>query len=251
MLMKIKKRTKKIVLSVLILIALVVYCGYDFKEQKHQLAKAIAPSALGNVKQTLANLDTIKGFSNPIVHIIYKYHFKRKYQNRFIKNIKESVSNNRILNEISNIYKEYWKIKLLKKDTLLRTDSLLQRNLYDYFINEKLTTLPFSEYGSTELNRIIENQGAKAEFFFLNDIYGISIWDKEIVDNYNIELPNDTIDVNVTIIENYLLKDWQNFATVGDASNGGWVNRNKENIFCNKGEYNLNSEKFFNRFFKT
>ena len=248
--MKVKKRTKRIVLSTLLLIVLVVYCGYDFKSQKHQLAKAIAPSSLGNVKQTLANLDTIKGFSNPIVHIIYKYHFKRKYYNRFIKNQKESISSNEVLNEIANIYKEYWKIKVLKKDTLLQADSLLQRNLYNYFINEKLTTLPFSEYGFTELNRIIKNQGAKAEFFFLNDIYGISIWDKEIVDNYNIELPNDTIEVNVTIIENYLLKDWQNFATVGDAGNGGWVNRNKGNIFCNKGEYNLTSEKFLIGFLK-
>ena len=248
--MKVKKKTKRVAVSILIISTLVFYCGLNFNAQKFQLAKLIAPSASGNVKQTLINLNTTKGFSNPIVHLIYKYHFKRKYNNRFIQNESESVSSNMVLNNISNIYKEYWKIKLLKKNKIELADSLLQRKLHSYFKRNNLTQLPFEEYSNDELLRIIESQSAKAEFFYLNEIYGISIWDKESVKNYKIELPRDTIQVNVTIIENYLLKDWQNYATVGDSENGGWVNPNKANIYCNKGEYNFTSEKFLISFLK-
>ena len=58
--MKVKKRTKRIVLSALILVALIVYAKYNFNEQKAQLLRVLAPSSSENVKQTLANLDTIK-----------------------------------------------------------------------------------------------------------------------------------------------------------------------------------------------
>ncbi len=248
--MKVKKRTKRIIVSILIIIALIIYCGYNFKEQKFQLGEVIAPSSSGNVKQTLANLDTVKGFSNPIVHLAYKYYLKRKYHNRFIKNEEEKTSSNPILNEISNIYKEYWKIKLLKKSNIAQADSLLQRNLYTYLKNEKLTELSFEDYGSSELNRVIELQGAKAEFFYLNEIFGITIWDKESVKNYRIELPKNTIQVDVTIIENYLLRDWQNFATVGDVQTGGWVNIHTAKVYCNEGRYNFTSEGFLISYLK-
>ena len=248
--MKVKKRTKRIVLSALILVALIVYAKYNFNEQKAQLLRVLAPSSSENVKQTLANLDTVKGFSNPIVHLMYKYHFKRKYQNRFIKNHKESVSNNSILNEISNIYKEYWKIKMLRKPNLLIADSLLQRSLHTYLKNENLTKLSFNDYDSSELKRIIEAQGGFAEFFYLNGTYSVIIWDEQTVNNYNIELPNNTINIEVTNIENYLLKGAQHYATLGTSENGGWVNEHNSKVYCNKGAYDFSSEKFLISYLK-
>ena len=248
--MKVKKKTKKIIVSILIVGALVFYCAYNFKEQKLQLGKVIAPSSSGNVKQTLANLDTVKGFSNPIIHLVYTYYLKRKYHNRFVKNELENVSSNKVLNSISNIYKDYWKIKLLKKSNILQADSLLQRNLHSYFKRKNLTQLSFKEYSTDELMKIIEYQGAKAELFYLNEIYGITIWDEETVKNYRIELPKDTIQVDVTIIENYILRDWNNFATVGDSQTGGWVNSHTGKIYCNEGQYNFSSEGFLISYLK-
>ncbi len=248
--MNVKKRTKKIIVSILIISALVFYCSYNFKEQKIQLGEVIAPSSSGNVKQTLANLDTIRGFSNPIVHVFYRYFLKRKYHNRFVKNELENISSNKVLNSISNIYKDYWKIKLLKKSNIEQADSLLQQNLHSYFKSENLTELSFAAYSTDELIRIIESQGAKAELFYLNEIFGIIIWDEENVKNYRIELPKDTIEVDVTSIENYLLRDWLNFATVGDSQTGGWVNNHTGKIYCNEGRYNFNSEGFLISYLK-
>jgi hypothetical protein len=244
------KTKKKIGVSLLLIGILITYSIYNFKEQKQQLSELIAPSSFENVKQTLANLDSVKGFSNPIVHLVYKYRFKRRYHNRFIKNEKESISDNPILNEISNIYKEYWKIKMLRKPNFSIADSLLKRNLYSYFKSEKLTQLPFEEYTISELNRIIEEQGATAQFFYLNEKFSIIIWDKQTVNNYQIELPNDTINIEVTNIENYLLEGAQHYATVGESSNGGWVNEHTFKVYCNKGAYDFSSEKFLISYLK-
>lgn len=63
-------------------------------------------------------------------------------------------------------------------------------------------------------------------------------------------MPKDTIQIGVTIIENYILRDWGDFATVGDSKHGGWVNSNTGSVYCNEGEYNFNSEKFLIGFLK-
>ena len=167
-----------------------------------------------------------------------------------IKNESEIVSSNKVLNSISNIYKDYWKIKLLKKSNISQADSILPRNLYSYFKSKNLTQLSFNEYSTDELIKIIKNQGAKAELFYLNEINGIIIWDEEIVKNYRIELPKDTIQVDVTIIQNYLLRDWQTYATVGDSQTGGWVNRHTGKIYCNEGRYDFSSEGFLISYLK-
>ncbi|NQX97576.1 MAG: hypothetical protein HRT73_06810 [Flavobacteriales bacterium] len=95
-----------------------------------------------------------------------------------------------------------------------------------------------------EIKKAIENQNAYSEIFYLNETYGLKIWNKQTEKKYTIELPLDTLTISVVFIENYALKGLADFITIGSAQDGGWSSISKNKLFCHKGEYDLDSEKF-------
>ena len=75
----------------------------------------------------------IESLTNPLVN--YKYQeFKKKMDVRFISNdeIIENTSKNRIINDISIIYRNYWREELKKENPKNRTDSTLYKNITKY-----------------------------------------------------------------------------------------------------------------------
>ncbi len=70
------------------------------------------------------------------------------------------------------------------------------------------------------------------------------IWDKQSQSKYTVQLPEAKIDINVIFIENYVLRGASDYATFGYSQIGGWASNNDSSLFCNKGTYKLNSEKF-------
>ncbi|MFT4975360.1 MAG: hypothetical protein ACI8S6_001247 [Myxococcota bacterium] len=88
---------------------------------------------------------------------------------------------------------------------------------------------------------LIESTGLHAATFYLNRTYGLKIWEDQTVEMYHIELPDESIDVEVVFIKNYLLRGYNNYATMGAYNDGGWV-ATSSRVYCSTGEYNLNSE---------
>ena len=63
-----------------------------------------------------------------------------------------------------------------------------------------------SDENFEEVKKVIESQNAYSASFYLNETYGLKIWDKQAEKKYTIELPLDTLTISVVFIENYLLK---------------------------------------------
>jgi hypothetical protein len=57
-------------------------------------------------------------------------------------------------------------------------------------------------------------------------------------------LPKDTVKTTVVFIESYHINGYDEFATFGDSQVGGWAIKESATLYCNKGTYDLNSEKF-------
>lgn len=70
------------------------------------------------------------------------------------------------------------------------------------------------------------------------------IWDEENRSRYTIDMPENSIDVNVVFIEDYVLNGAASYATFGYSRIGGWASNEDSSLFCNKGAYELGSEKF-------
>jgi len=195
-------------------------------------------------------METINGFSNPIIHIVY-YKWKREIDARFItkSEVIENSSGNQIVNDISTIYRSYWRTELLKENVKNRTDTILYNNLKHYLLSNNLTGL--SEDSSsktiksdTELKKIIEAEGFKSMFMLRNGFQDIFIWDDETMLEYEVILPKDTITAKVVFIENYHIYGYDNYASIGSSQVGGWALKESATLYCNKNSYDLTSETY-------
>ena len=161
----------------------------------------------------------------------------------------ENTSGNKIVNDISNIYREYWRVELMKPLPESRTDSTLYNNIADYVLSNKLTRLSKDSLrknikDDSVLKKIIEKEGFKVNFNFRNGFQELFIWNKESTEKYEVILPKDTVKTTVVFIESYHINGYDEFATFGDSQVGGWAIKESATLYCNKGTYDLNSETF-------
>lgn len=256
-----KKKTRNIILIligviVILFLVLTIYGNYNLENDKRTLNELISKANNEELKAVFDTMEDIESFQNPKVNAIYQK-WKKKMNARFITKDEtfENTSGNKIVNDISNIYREYWRAKLLKEYSLEQSDSLLFSNLTNYLVSNNLTPLTKDSLSQTisnssELKRIIEGEGFKTRFLYLNGFWEVLIWDKEFTNTYNVTLPKDTINATVVFIENFHLNTYDDYATFGYAQVGGWAIKETATLYCNKSDYDLNSEKFKISFLK-
>lgn len=246
-----KKKKKKITfITVGVLVSLIFYGKHNFENDKHTLLTLKSKAGNGEMKYVFDKMEEIENLSNPLINFTYRK-WKKKMYSRFISKdeIIENTSDNKVINDISSIYREYWRAELLKDNTNVRTDSVLYKNLCNYLITNQLTNIPIDSLELTikndsELKRIIEEEGFKARFLYRNGFQDLVIWNKESRKNYKVALPKETINTTVIFIENYNLNGYDYYATFGSAQAGGWAVKESAILYCNKGVYDLTSEEF-------
>jgi hypothetical protein len=245
-----KKRTRNIIIAVLIIISCITYGAYNFNEDRQSLNQIMTFSTNGDVHLTLDAMDSIGSFSNPLINLWYK-DLKKKYRRRFIE-MDEIIlpgTENKVVHDIISIYRNYWRTELLKENNSDKTDSILYEELSGYLIENNLSEISIDSLSRNitnkkELRNVIEQLGVNCRFFYLNGFQDFLIWDKQREEDYLIELPYDTLSISVVFIENYILRGHADFATFGYAQIGGWTSLTDSKLFCNEGEYDITSEQF-------
>ncbi len=256
-----KKKTRNLIFILIGILALLftfrtIYRDYNFEKDKQFLLELKSKAGAGEVKYVLDKMEGIEGLSNPLINFVYQK-WKKKMYTRFISKdeIIENTSENRVVNDISNIYREYWRTELLKENSEDRTDSLLYKNLTNYLLSNQLTKITKDSLirtikNDSELKRIIEKEGFKSRFLYRNGFQDLVIWNKVSRKNYKITLPKETINTTVIFIENYSLNGYDYYATLGSAQAGGWAVKESATLYCNKGVYDLTSEELEISFLK-
>ncbi len=229
---------------------LVAFAFNNFGNDKRALIKVKTAAGNEDLYTALKMMDSIPSFSNPIVNYVYQK-WKKEMDARFISNkeVFENTSGNKVVNDISAIYRNYWRTELLKENEGTRTDSILYKNICDYLLENKLVNLLKDSLikhikDDTELTKLLEKEGFKSKFMYRNGFQDVFIWDTETVDNYTVELPKKTIETKVVFMSNYHIMGYDAFATFGASSVGGWAIKEDATLYCNKGDYDLASEKF-------
>jgi uncharacterized protein (UPF0333 family) len=192
-----KKRTKIIIILLVAFIALFFYGSKNFENDKNHLLHIKTLAANGNVLDAFNEMEENQSFTNPLINIAYNK-WKNKFYSRFVNKdeIIEPNTDNKVVNDISNIYREYWINSSFKKNKQVFSDSILTSNLYDYLQQNGLTDLTRNQLEKSsfeEVKKVIESQNAYSASFYLNETYGLKIWDKQAEKKYTIELPLDTL----------------------------------------------------------
>lgn len=253
--MHLTKRSKKIILFILGALALLfvvrkVLLSANFESDKLILLELKSKASVGEVRAVLDQMDSLERLSNPLINGAYQ-NWKAGMTARFVtqNEVIENKSENKIVAEVSELYRSYWRTELLKKNPKDRTDSTLYNALADYMISNHLTSIPEDSLrkdikNDVELKRILENQGVKAEFKYRNGFQDLFIWDKETVEHYDVQLPKQSVQTQVVFIEHILLFGYDHYASLGSTQVGGWATKASATLYCNKGQYDVSSEKF-------
>ena len=250
-----KKRTRNIILVIIgVLISLFIfrafYRNYNFENDNQTLLELKTKAGNGEIKYVLNKIEEIESLSNPQINSAYQIWKKGMYARFITKDeVIESATDNTFINDISTIYQKYWRTELLKDNPKNRSDSLLYHNISDYLLINNLTILSEDSLrknikDDTELKKIIENQGFKVLFGLRNGFQEVFIWDKETINNYEVVLPKKTINTKVVFIDYFLLAGYDYYASFGSSSVGGWAIKESATLYCNKSDYDLDSEKF-------
>ena len=250
-----KKRTRNIILVIIgVLISLFIfrafYRNYNFENDNQTLLELKTKAGNGEIKSLLNKIEEIESLSNPQINSAYQIWKKGMYARFITKDeVIESATDNTFINDISTIYQKYWRTELLKDNPKNRADSLLYHNISDYLLINNLTILSEDSLrknikDDTELKKIIENQGFKVLFGLRNGFQEVFIWDKETINNYEVVLPKKTINTKVVFIDYFLLAGYDYYASFGSSSVGGWAIKESATLYCNKSDYDLDSEKF-------
>jgi hypothetical protein len=179
-----KKKRNITIICILILVALFFYGRQNFGNDRQSFREIVSLAGVGDVSTAFIKMEERKSFSNPILNFIYQ-RWKKKMYARFVskEEVFENTSGNKIVNDISNIYREYWRVELMKPLPESRTDSTLYHNIADYVLSKKLTRLSKDSLrknikDDSVLKEILENEGFKVDFKFRNGFQEIFIWNK-------------------------------------------------------------------------
>lgn len=246
-----KKKIRNIILIIIGTLAFLFFLGkYNFENDKLALLQMKSLAANGDILAVINLMEENPNFTNIPINFAYKK-WKKTFESRFITNdeIIENTSRNKTINDISTIYRTYWRTQLLKPISENKTDTTLYHNLMNYLLSNKLTNLSRDSLSKTikndsKLKKIIEGEGFKVEFKFINGIQELYIWDKESIKNYKVILPKDTVETKVVFIEGYHINGSNHYATIGSSQVGGWAVKESATLYCNRNVYDLSSEKF-------
>ena len=217
------------------------------KENFSKDFKSIYPYALrGELKTVFNILDTIN-----IKKLSDKQKEKRiLYYNRFINQTEKYDFNTKDASIIQfvKLFHNYWQSVVLEKSTLKKADSLLEENVSNYIFEThfKVKKIPLKNIKDslyTYSNKYLKDLGYFSNCFGkTGDLYDLFLWKNNELKSYPIRLINDSVNVKVNFLTNFIATGWAHYTTFGRSYAGGWATR--EALFSVGDAYDRNSENF-------
>jgi hypothetical protein len=149
------------------------------------------------------------------------------------------------LKPLMKLYSEYWH-KALKSDKS-NFDSSFSKSLIKFLMANAPVTDKSRNISEEELNNsLIEyctSLGYNTTGFGrTGKLLDLLVWKSQYDSLYSFVTTDDTINVNVTFMENFVTLGWEEYATLGQYYPGGWAN--EKGLYCVKSAYDLQSENF-------
>jgi hypothetical protein len=162
-----------------------------------------------------------------------------RYYETFEKKKDMIRSENQVIQDIDAIYQEYYRLVfweekseefalryLCEKFSVMLGDPIPSLNTRD----EMIQTIDQIE---CKLKNLVEEKG----YQYLGDTtaawYGPYIWKETVPTKYSIDLPDQTYDMVVNMMEGFVSRSWLDYLSFGEVGTGGWA-KEEGQLFCVK-----------------
>ncbi len=209
--------------------------------------KTIYPFALrGEMNTVFDILDTlnVKQLNKKEIQI------KRRYYERFINQTEkyDYKTKDAVIIPIVDMFHSYWNDVMINNEQLNIADSILIESMSQYLFSSKYKSENISL--DTIRNDIhkFSNSFLKEKGYFSNafgktgHLYDLFLWKNENVKNYSVELIDETINVTVHLMEDFISTGWSHYTTFGRSYASGWANRKA--LYCVTSAYDTESENY-------
>ena len=211
----------------------------------------IFPLALrGEMQQVFAILDTIDETQLSTQEL----NLKARYYERFIhgtEHFEYHTQDSAVMGFVDQFH-TYWKTAMLGKQPLAQVDSLFLHSMSRYLFQAQSDAVR-TPYDSIYHNLAsFSNTFLEEKGYFANAMgktgafYDLFLWKKNEIHSYPIILIEDSVRVEVHLMDEFISLGWSHYTTFGRSYAGGWATR--EALYCVASAYDLESESFLHSY---
>ena len=175
---------------------------------------------------------------------------KKQFYDRFIRENEAFDYNTEdpLLIGFTDLFHNYWKSVMFNKKSIAEAESDFRKAVIKYLyeshfkekkVKRKLIEANINEY----INRFLKDSdvysNATGKTGHLFDLF---LWKNEEVKNYKVHLLEDTVNVEIHFMKDFISLGWGHYATLGRSYAGGWATR--QALFAVDQAYDRSTENF-------
>lgn len=150
---------------------------------------------------------------------------------------------------IAELFQSYWRDALMQLAPLQQLEEALKLSLDEILMKQGFASAADDEDLLLEnVEALIRQEGYFALSGRTPPLLELMIWTSNDVATEVVELTDDSYQVEVNYLDDFVSYGWSNFATFGMTSTGGWAK--KDGLYCLCGHYDLESERYQLSFLK-
>jgi len=144
-------------------------------------------------------------------------------------------------------FRQYWAAVMMgQKDELAARQTLRDSAVHLFYTNQYaaqgLTKTIITDSIDHYCQDYLNSRGYHARVGNTAHLYDLFLWQSHVKRDYTVPLIDDTVQVTVYLMDDFVSFGWIGFATLNHAYAGGWATN--EALYAVKESYNLNSEKY-------
>jgi hypothetical protein len=139
--------------------------------------------------------------------------------------------------DILEAYRQYWTSLMLRRTSKAEAEAALQKTLAR-FVPQGADLDATTDAVKTRLEAL----GLHAQTGVTLPYYELLIWRREDTQHYDVKLPEETVQVTVVFMDDFVVRGWLGYATCGISGSGGWAT--SDGLRAVSSVYDRNSENF-------
>ncbi|QSE98956.1 hypothetical protein [Fulvivirga lutea] len=213
------------------------------EEKSIPYKKIFAYGLDANVQPALNILDSISYSQLNDEDSIFKYEFEQRFKYENDRG-KYQVDNEKI-DQLYSMFRSYWRQSMLNPEETF--DGQLAGQVVPFLLRnfpEMQGKRPSRDSIGFILSSFITSEGlhTRSKVDRVGRLPDLPIWQNEQDTLITVNLPEESFEVEVVFMQDFISYGWSSYATLNNRRSGGWAEQNK--LFCAIKLYDLNSEDF-------
>ena len=217
------------------LLSSIIFCSCGLNGQgNHNASKStsnfndIYPLAIrGEMIKVFEILDTLQHLDEKQMAIRDQFYKRFIYENESFDYHTEDP----LIIEFTDLFHKYWKAVILNKQPIEEAESQFKQSIVSYlhksyYKSKKVSQSTIENNVSEYVNRFLKD----LKLYFNADgktahLYDLFLWKNEEVKTYQVDLLEDTVEVEIHFMKDFISLGWGHYATLGKSYAGGWATR--------------------------